>query len=131
MAQVRCTYTKLLKVAESYDFFNPGYPSNYARNLACSWTITAPVGNNIFVNCPDFKVPSTVNCTGDVLTLNEKKFCSTGQVAAKTKSNTLLAKFKSVSNLGKFFCNTNTVPDPCSCGRRKTVSEEEEKGNNL
>lgn len=104
------------------EFSSPGYPNNYTRNTNCQWTLTAPAGNKVAVQCPDFKIPSSTNCQNDVLTLNSLKYCGGGVVSAQSPSNKMVAALKTTTNQGKFYCKATAVPNECDCGRRKIVS---------
>lgn len=119
----QCQYEKNLKANEKFQFFSPRYPKNYPMHSQCNWTITAPPAHTIDVNCPTVKMPQSRNCWMDYLSMNGKKFCSRGRIAANSESNQLDVQFRSVTNLGKFYCEAQSKPDPCTCGARKSVSE--------
>lgn len=118
----QCRYSKSLAAKDKFEFFSPGYPRNYARNLNCQWTITAPAGYGMQIYCPDFVLPTSPNCTQDVVSFNEKKYCARGAVVAQTPSNILKVLLKTVTNTGKFFCEVTTQASPCTCGHKKSVS---------
>lgn len=117
-------YIKDLAVGEVYEVVSPRYPQNYPRNSDCSWKITAPVGNKVEFYCADVDIPESTDCTQDVLSVQAKKFCSSGQIYRINKSpdHSIDVTFKSTTNQGKFYCKANTKSDPCTCGRRKSVS---------
>ena len=46
---------------------SPGFPDNYPHQRECTWTITAPEGNQILLNVTDFNLESHYNCQYDYL----------------------------------------------------------------
>ncbi|XP_075137801.1 embryonic protein UVS.2-like [Leptodactylus fuscus] len=50
------------------NFTSPGYPS-YGSNMNCIFTITAPVGNQIYLTFGDFQMEYVSSCTLDYLSI--------------------------------------------------------------
>ena len=46
---------------------SPNFPNSYPHQRDCTWTITAPEGNQILLNFTDFALESHPNCNYDYL----------------------------------------------------------------
>lgn len=60
-------YTALTGVITS-----PNYPDNYPHQRECTWTITAPEGNQILLNVTNFSLENHPNCNYDFLEIRYK-----------------------------------------------------------
>lgn len=98
---------------------NYGPSQTYPSNLACKWTIKAPIGYRINLYFRDFVVETSSSCRSDYLLLydgeNERarlvgKYCTAMPAPLKSTSNFIYMKFISDPSLEYrgFFAKYNT-----------------------
>lgn len=72
-------------VIESKIVTTPGYPSPYAANLNCTWTIIAPLGHYLTASFLQVEISSPdSNCTSNSGLLRIRHQNATGEVARIT-----------------------------------------------
>ena len=52
---------------------SPNYPNDYPHGRQCTWTITAPQGNQILLNVTDFAMEYHANCNYDYLEIRYER----------------------------------------------------------
>ena len=101
---------------------SPNYGPNqkYPSNLACKWTITAPLGNKIKLLFKDFVVETSRSCRSDYLLLYDGKnnnarlvgrYCVTMPATFTSSSNYIHLEFHSDVSLEYrgFYATYNTL----------------------
>ncbi|KAM4013573.1 embryonic protein UVS.2-like [Anomaloglossus baeobatrachus] len=74
---------------------SPSYPNNYANNLRCTYTMTAPVGNRVVLSITNFQMEYGVFCMYDNIQVQDGDilygpFCGTRNIPVITsESNSL------------------------------------------
>ena len=88
---------------------SPNYGHQYPGNLACKWTIKAPVGKKINLHFKDFVVEKSQSCRADYLLLYDGendsarlvgRYCSASPVPFISSSNYIYIEFHSDVSLG-------------------------------
>lgn len=107
---------------------SPRYPSNFVMGHNISWTLEAPPGYKIALKCELFEIPNCSNYFGvnsygyTYPTSYDYKYCGTSPFTHLSRENWITVNFKSVTNIGRFYCSVVTQFDPCSCGRHQVCS---------
>ncbi|XP_067663246.1 cubilin-like [Haliotis asinina] len=115
---------------------SPGYPSLYANNLECIWTISAPLGNIIRVEIVNIQMETSTGCASDYLLFRDgvsadgeqlEKLCNASSryifssgismtITFHTDGSTVSRGFKVKFTAGKFSTATR------DCGGDKDVT---------
>ncbi|XP_050093159.1 venom serine protease-like [Anopheles aquasalis] len=120
-----------MKFGSTYQLVSPRYPQNYPPNIECTYSIRAPYGYRIAVDCRTLQIPSSTNCKLDSLKVSRTGrldfsdayvYCGVGPLQEKSTGNRLTMRLTSAATSfgGKFSCTLSIPEQNCECGRKKT-----------
>uniref|UniRef100_A0A182Q0A3 Peptidase S1 domain-containing protein n=1 Tax=Anopheles farauti TaxID=69004 RepID=A0A182Q0A3_9DIPT len=126
-----CDYTYTYASGQTSFIQSPNFPNYYTPGTNCRYTVNAPVGHTLYVQCYDMYLPSSTGCyydklklsrTGDPLLADAQIRCGTTTFNVETSYNKLVvALLGSTSTTGgRFKCQITALKIACDCGRRKT-----------
>ncbi|XP_003700816.2 venom serine protease 34-like isoform X1 [Megachile rotundata] len=125
-ADVGCTFAQNLIVGNTYYVYNNEYPYQYEGQHNCAWTLKSDYRVNL--HCTTFELPWTVNCIGDILTVQTNsttshKYCGNGAFNITSTDPTMVVKLSTsvFSTGGRFLCEARALERPqdsqdCRCG---------------
>lgn len=124
-----CDFFQRLTATSQFTIVSTGYPQNYLSNTKCRWAAEAPMGYKVSLNCYDVRLPSSLSCANDLLSVSPsgradlsdgKRFCGNSpfQVYSTSYRMTIAHKVGPFSKGGKFRCDIKAVKNYCSCGVR-------------
>ncbi|XP_049547073.1 venom serine protease-like [Anopheles darlingi] len=128
-----CDYTYSYSTGQTGYIESPNFSNYYTPGANCRYTINAPVGHYLYVQCYDMYLPSSTGCyydklaislSGDSNLADAQLRCGTSTFNVQTSYNKLVvALLGSTSTIGgRFRCQITAVKIPCDCGRRKTAT---------
>uniref|UniRef100_A0A2M4BQY1 Putative cub domain serine protease n=1 Tax=Anopheles marajoara TaxID=58244 RepID=A0A2M4BQY1_9DIPT len=112
---------------------SPNFPNYYNPGTKCLYTVNAPVGHYLYVQCYDMYLPSSTGCyydklsvslSGDSNLADAQQRCGTTTFNVQTSYNKLVVALQGSTSTvgGRFRCQITAVKIPCDCGRRKTAT---------
>ncbi|XP_042855585.1 transmembrane protease serine 9-like [Penaeus japonicus] len=115
-ARAKCGGSMTLTSGQEQVIKSPGYPKKYPNKKKCNWDISSDDPEaHIEVSCPNVDLKSSKSCKGDRLRLiddqNVETICGRGERTFATKSNRLIASFRS-NKFGRakgFECTVRSV----------------------
>ncbi|XP_067663247.1 cubilin-like [Haliotis asinina] len=115
---------------------SPGYPNNYANNLHCRWTITAPVGRKVIVEIAESSIEYAVSCADDYLLVSEGsssyatqlgKYCGFNTGSVFSSSNYVTITFHTDSSVNRKGFTLRYKSTTSGCGQDVQLSGSETK----
>lgn len=124
-----CDFFQRITATSQFSIVSTGYPRTYFSNTKCRWTAEAPMGYRISLNCHDVRIPTSLNCANDSLSVSPtgradlsdgKRYCGNApfQVYSTSYRMTIAHKAGSYSRGGLFYCMVKAVKNDCNCGVR-------------
>lgn len=124
-----CDFFQRVTATSQFTIVSTGYPQNYLSNTKCRWAAEAPPGYKISLNCNDVRIPFSLSCANDLLSVSTtgradlgdgKRYCGNSpfQVYSTSYRITIAHKVGPFSKGGKFRCDIKAVKNDCTCGVR-------------
>ncbi|XP_053668335.1 venom serine protease-like [Anopheles marshallii] len=126
-----CDYTYTYTSGQTSLIQSPSFPNYYTPGTKCRYTVNAPVGHYLYVQCYDMYLPSTIGCVYDKLSISlsgdpnlgdADNRCGMTTFNVQSTYNSLVVALlgSTATTGGRFRCQITAVKIPCDCGRRKT-----------
>ncbi|GAB0086814.1 Cubilin [Sergentomyia squamirostris] len=96
---------------------SPNFPNNYPNSLDCAWTITAPLGNKVYIEFLHFEIENNDSeqsgdhvCNFDYITIEEKdedqivkkkKYCNSSPKSFTSVGEVVIVSFKTDSSISQ------------------------------
>ncbi|CAD7089370.1 unnamed protein product [Hermetia illucens] len=128
----QCSHNINLNAGSSMYINSPGYPGRYPSGSSCRYVITAPIDQEINVQCSIALDKGANSCgteyfyvstEGDTDLTDSEYFCGSGYVQRKSLFRTVTIAYTSSSTSagGSFSCLVQSNPQPCDCGWSTTT----------
>ncbi|XP_053679841.1 venom serine protease-like [Anopheles nili] len=126
-----CDYTYNYASGQTSFIESPNFSNYYTPGTKCRYTVNAPVGHTLYVQCYDMYLPSSTGCyydklsislSGDSTLADAQQRCGTTTFNVQTSYNKLVVALLGSTSTsgGRFRCQITAQKIPCDCGRRKT-----------
>ncbi|XP_053680907.1 venom serine protease-like [Anopheles nili] len=128
-----CDYTYNYASGQTSFIESPNFPNYYTPGTKCRYTVNAPVGHTLYVQCYDMYLPSSTGCyydklaislSGDSTLADAQARCGTTTFNVESSYNKLVVALlgDSFTSGGRFRCQITALQIPCDCGRRKAAT---------
>ncbi|XP_052861360.1 venom serine protease-like [Anopheles cruzii] len=128
-----CDYTYTYTSGQTAYIQSPNYSNYYTPGTKCRYTINAPVGNYLYMQCYDMYLPSSTGCyydklaislSGDSNLADAQLRCGTTTFNVQSSYNKLVVALigSNATTGGRFRCQITALQISCDCGRRKTAT---------
>ncbi|XP_058115936.1 venom serine protease-like [Anopheles ziemanni] len=126
-----CDYIYNYNSGQTSTIESPKFPNYYTPGTKCRYTVNAPVGHYLYVQCYDMYLPASTGCyydklsvslSGDSTLADAQQRCGTTTFNVQTSYNKLVVALLGSASTsgGRFKCQITALKIPCDCGRRKT-----------
>ena len=112
--QLNCNYYELMEVNRNYTIASPGYENNQGapRNIKCQWSMEAPPGYQVALDCDVVFLMPLIGCTNKLLiSLNGRvdmedadTYCGFGAIKTHSLSTRMKMKRKKKIVFFRLFC---------------------------
>ncbi|XP_076765754.1 venom serine protease 34 isoform X2 [Xylocopa sonorina] len=122
-----CNYQQYIVPGESYNIYNPNYPSAYRGSQLCKWIVESEYRINL--TCSAFHLPWSKNCVQDGLSVQtnasnvQHRYCGDGTFNLISDSPSMILTLTAPfwTRGGTFFCQAEAIKRPidyteCKCG---------------